>query len=159
MLSALGRCQKRNINKNKKESKKRVSCCVQTNLIRAFKKKGKEVSAARKKCAERVAAARRSPRAMKHTAEKRARKHWGFAGRQTTFTRYTSREMTFFARGNIACARKKRVCAHARGQVARCSAHGRRVDSLHCVARGGGEVCCCARIGRMQQLFSYARAT
>ena len=91
---------------------------------------------------------------MKHTAEKRARKHWGFAGAQEETNNFHT---VHIARYDFLCVGKNseraKKCAHARGQVARCSAHGRRVDSLHCVAQAGGEVCCCTRIGRMQQLF------
>ena len=41
VVSAQDDVKKQNINKYKKESKKRVPCCAQKNLIRAFEKKDK----------------------------------------------------------------------------------------------------------------------
>ena len=99
---------------------------------------------------------------MKNTAEKRARKHWGFAGAQedqTTFTRYTSRHMTFFCAGKKALA-KKNVCARMRGGKWRAARHnGRRGDSFHCVARAA-ERCVVARaLAGCSNCFSCVRAT
>ena len=96
---------------------------------------------------------------MKITAEKRARKHWGFrvcAGRQTTFTVHIAR-YDFLCAGKIASVQKNRVCAHVRGRSGALLGTWMEGRCITLCRAGGGEVCCCARIGRMQQLRVHVR--
>ena len=94
---------------------------------------------------------------MKNTAEKRARKNIGaFAGAQeakTTFHTVHIARYDFLCAGkNSVCAKKTcvRACAGASGALLGTWTEGRFIPLCRAV---GGEVCCCARIGRMQQLF------
>ena len=85
-----------------------------------------------------------------------------FAGAQeakTTFHTVHIARYDFLLRWqNSALAKKPcvRACAWASGALLGTWTEGRFIPLCRA---GGGEVCCCARIGRMQQLFSCSRAT